>query len=88
MAHLDQRYTTAHLSTPAERHSLFLKGNYEINEYVNAFVQANYVNSKVTTLGNYAPAVTLWSVSVPRDESSHRTARRSGNRPALPPTPP
>jgi hypothetical protein len=29
---LDQRYTTAHLSTPAERHSLFLKGNYEINE--------------------------------------------------------
>ena len=68
---LDQRYTTAHLSTPAERHSLFLKGNYEINEYVNAFVQANYVNSKVTTLGNYAPAVTLWSVSIPRDDIVH-----------------
>ena len=68
---LDQRYTTAHLSTPAERHSLFLKGNYEINDYVNAFVQANYVNSKVTTLGNYAPAVTLWSVSIPRDDIIH-----------------
>ena len=68
---LDQRYTTAHLSTPAERHSLFLKGNYEINEYVNTFVQANYVNSKVTTRGNYAPAVTLWSVSIPRDDIVH-----------------
>jgi outer membrane receptor protein involved in Fe transport len=73
---LDQRYTTAHLSTPAERHSLFLKGNYEINEKINAFMQANYVNSKVTTLGNYAPAVTLWSVSIPRDDIVHtgRTA--------------
>lgn len=68
---LDQRYTTAQLSTPSERYSLFLKGNYEINDYVNAFAQANFVNSKVTTLGNYAPAVTTWAVTVPRDDIIH-----------------
>lgn len=80
---LDQRYTSAHLSTPAERHSLFLKGNYEINEYFNAFVQANYVNSKVTTLGNYAPAVTLWSVSIPRDDVTRTVV---GGNPVFTPT--
>jgi iron complex outermembrane recepter protein len=68
---LDQRYTTAHLSTPSERYSLFLKGNYEITDNLNAFVQANFVNSTVLTRGNYAPAVTLWSVSIPRDDIVH-----------------
>ncbi len=29
--------------------------------------RANYSNSEVITRGNYAPAVTLWSVSIPRD---------------------
>ncbi len=65
---LDQRYTTQFLSTPMERHSLFLKGEYAITDGLNAFVQGNYTNSVVTTRGNYAPAVTLWSVSIPRDD--------------------
>ncbi len=68
---LDQRYTTQFLSTPAERHSLFLKGTYEVADGLNAFVQANYTNSEVITRGNYAPAVTLWSVSIPRDDIIH-----------------
>jgi outer membrane receptor protein involved in Fe transport len=68
---LDQRYTTQFLSTPSERHSLFLKGIYDLNDHVSAFVQANYVNSVVITRGNYAPAVTLWSVSIPRDDIIH-----------------
>lgn len=64
---LDQRYTTQFLSTPSERHSLFLRGTYDITENLSAFMQANYSNSEVITRGNYAPAVTLWSVSIPRD---------------------
>jgi outer membrane receptor protein involved in Fe transport len=64
---LDQRYTTQFLSTPSERHSLFLRGTYDITENLSAFVQANYSNSEVITRGNFAPAVTLWSVSIPRD---------------------
>jgi iron complex outermembrane recepter protein len=72
---LDQRYTTQFLSTPLERHSLFLKGDYEITSGLNAFVQANYTNSVVTTRGNYAPAVTLWSVSIPRDDDDATPGR-------------
>ena len=64
---LDQRYTTAFLSNPAERYSLFMRGTYDFNEDLSAFVQGNYSNSEVITRGNFAPAVTLWSVSVPRD---------------------
>ena len=64
---LDQKYTTQFLSTPLERHSLFLRGVYDLNDNVSAFLQGNYTNSVVTTRGNYAPAVTLWSVSIPRD---------------------
>jgi iron complex outermembrane recepter protein len=65
---LDQKYTTQFLSTPLERHSLFMRGLYDISDNVSAFVQANYSNVVVKTRGNYAPAVTLWSVSIPRDD--------------------
>lgn len=64
---LDQKYTTQFLSTPSERYNLFLRGSFEITENLNAFVQGTYANSEVTTRGNFAPAVTLWSVSIPRD---------------------
>lgn len=65
---LDQRYTTQFLSTPLERHSLFLKGTYHLTDNLNAFLQGNYTNSEVITRGNYAPAVTVWAVTVPRDD--------------------
>ena len=65
---LDQRYITQLLSTPSERHSLFMRGIYDVSDNVSAFLQANYTNSEVITRGNYAPAVTLWSVSIPRDD--------------------
>jgi iron complex outermembrane recepter protein len=64
---LDQKYTTQYASTPLERHSLFLRGTYDISDSITAMVQANYSNNQVTTRGNFAPAVTTWSVPVPRD---------------------
>ena len=64
---LDQRYTTQFLSTPSDRYSLFMRGTYDITDNLSAFVQGNYSNSEVITRGNFAPAVTLWSVSIPRD---------------------
>jgi iron complex outermembrane recepter protein len=64
---LDQKYTTQYGSTPLERHSLFLRGRYDITENTTALVQANYSNNVVKTRGNFAPAVTVWSVQVPRD---------------------
>ena len=63
----DQKYTTQYLSTPLERHSLFLRGRYDLTDNTRAIVQANYTNNEVLTRGNLAPAVTVWSVPVPRD---------------------
>jgi outer membrane receptor protein involved in Fe transport len=64
---LDQKYITQFASTPLERYSLFMRGNYELTDNVSAFVQANYTNTTVTTRGNLAPAITVWSVPIPRD---------------------
>ena len=63
----DQKYTTQFASTPLERHSLFMKGRYEVTENTEAFMQATYSNNVVLTRGNLAPGVTVWSVPVPRD---------------------
>ena len=63
----DQKYTTQFASTPLERHSLFMKGRYEVTDSVEATLQASYSNNKVLTRGNLAPGVTVWSVPVPRD---------------------
>ncbi len=64
---LDQKYTTQFVSTPLERHSLFLRGHYDFNDNISAFAQANYNNIQVTTRGNLAPAVTVWQAQIPRD---------------------
>jgi len=64
---LDQKYTTQFVSTPLERHSLFLRGHYDVTDNVSAFVQANYSNINVTTRGNLAPAITVWQAPIPRD---------------------
>ncbi len=64
---LDQKYTTQFVSTPLERHSLFLRGRYDITDNVSAFAQANYSNIEVNTRGNLAPAITVWQAPIPRD---------------------
>ncbi|MEP7243770.1 MAG: TonB-dependent receptor, partial [Gammaproteobacteria bacterium] len=64
---LDQKYTTQYISTPLQRHSLFLRGRYDITDNISAFVQGNYSNIQVDTRGNLAPAVTVWQAPVPRD---------------------
>ncbi|MEN9705018.1 MAG: hypothetical protein RLZZ393_897, partial [Pseudomonadota bacterium] len=65
----DQKYTTQYSSTPLERHSLFLRGRFDITENTRFFTQATYTNNEVLTRGNLAPGVTVWSVPVPRDAS-------------------
>jgi iron complex outermembrane receptor protein len=64
---LDQKYTTQFASTPLERHSLFLRGRYNVTEKITAFTQANYSNIEVATRGNLAPAITVWQAPIPRD---------------------
>ena len=64
---LDEKYTTQYASTPLERHSLFMRGRFDITDNTSAFLQANYTNNEVLTRGNLAPAITTWAVNVPRD---------------------
>lgn len=64
---LDQKYTTQFVSTPLERHSLFLRGRYDLTDNISAFAQGNYSNIQVTTRGNLAPAITVWQAPIPRD---------------------
>lgn len=65
---LSQFFTEGYLSTPLERHSLFLRGNYEIADNITAYVQANYTHVEPTTRGGIPPAITVWQApEVPRD---------------------
>lgn len=65
---LQQFFTEGYLSTPLERHSLFMRGNYEVADNITAFAQANYSRVDVTQRGGIPPAITVWGApSVPRD---------------------
>src|SRR5690606_32530654 len=65
---LQQVFTGGYLSTPLERHSVFMRGNYDINDSLNAFIQANYSNVEVIQRGGLPPAITVWQAgNVPRD---------------------
>jgi outer membrane receptor protein involved in Fe transport len=54
-------------STPQERRSVFGRARVEINDHLEAFVQANYSNVSVTSLGGYSPAITVWQAPIPND---------------------
>ncbi|HEY0963851.1 MAG TPA: TonB-dependent receptor [Pseudomonadales bacterium] len=65
---LQQVFTDGFISTPLERHSVFMRGNYDLNDNLNAFVQANYSNVEVIQRGGLPPAITVWQAgNVPRD---------------------
>lgn len=64
---LDQVNINGYASTPMERHSLFLRGNYDLTDNVNAYVQATYTNTNIGTRGNIPPAITVWQSPVVRD---------------------
>ena len=67
---LDQRgrVVDSYLSTPLTRHSVFVRGNYEITDNISAFTQVNYTNVNVDQRGSVPPAITVWSApGVPRD---------------------
>jgi len=64
---LDQINTNAFLQSPLERHSMFLKGNYDVSDKLNVFVQGNYSNISVDQRGGIPPAITVWQAPIPRD---------------------
>jgi outer membrane receptor protein involved in Fe transport len=65
---LQQWGTEGYLSTPLERHSVFMRGTYDLADNISAFAQANYTRVDVTQRGGVPPAITVWQApNVPRD---------------------
>jgi len=64
---LSQWTTTSFLSSPMERHALFMSGQYQVTDHISGFIQGNYTHSEVQTRGGIPPAVTIWQAPVPRD---------------------
>lgn len=62
-----QTTTTSFISSPMERHSLFMSGNYDITDNINGFIQGSYVHQEIQTRGGIPPAVTIWQAPIPRD---------------------
>lgn len=64
---LDQFYTEGFASTPMTRHSFFAKGEYNFNDNITGYLQAQYSNVVVQQRGGFPPAVTVWQAPIPRD---------------------
>jgi len=67
---LDQngRQLDFYMSSPLERHSLFVRGNYAVSDNISAFAQVNYTRVDVNQTGGVPPAITVWQApEVPRD---------------------
>lgn len=65
---LTQHFTEGFISTPMERHSVFLRGRYDLSDSITAFAQANYSNVEVKQRGGLPPAITVWQApAIPRD---------------------
>lgn len=62
---LDQIFTEGYVSSPLERHSLFGRATYDINDNISGYVQGNYSNVVVEQRGGYPPAVTVWQAPIP-----------------------
>jgi iron complex outermembrane recepter protein len=57
----------AYLSSPLERYSTFGRANFNFNEHVSAYLQANFSSTEVASQTMYAPAVTYWGATIPAD---------------------
>ena len=62
---LQRNNMAAELSLPIERYAMFANGHYDINDYVTAFVQGSFTQSKTTSVSNFTPAAIAWSANIP-----------------------
>lgn len=62
---LEHNNLAAELSLPLERYSGFANGHYDINDYVTAYGQAMFTQTRTTSVSNYVPASIAWSAMIP-----------------------
>jgi len=68
---LSQVNVDAFAATPSERRSVFGRARVEINDNLEAFAQATYANTSVTSRGGYPPAITVWQAPAPNDSNRY-----------------
>src|SRR5690606_662947 len=56
-------------SLPMTRYSFFTKGEYEVADNINAYMQANYAHTESQTVTSYASALAGWAATVPHGNS-------------------
>lgn len=64
---LAQNYTNELLTIPLDRYNVFVRGNYEINDWIGVFAESSFSHVTVQTQQQPSPSVNGWSVTVPRD---------------------
>jgi outer membrane receptor protein involved in Fe transport len=62
--------TTAQLSLPLERYSIFANSFYDVNDRVRAFAQGTYTQTKTTSVGGFPPAAIAWSAMIPYNSNA------------------
>ena len=62
--------TSAQLSLPLERYSLFANSFYDINDSIVAFAQGSYTQTKTTSSGGFPPASVAWSAMIPYNSNA------------------
>jgi len=62
--------TNLYLILPLTRYNMFMRGNYEINDNIGLFAQGLFSHVETYTRNEPSPAVTGWTVDVPRTRTN------------------
>lgn len=64
---LKQNFTDELVVLPLKRYNIYANGNYEINDWIGAFVRADFTRVRTRTNQQPSPSVNGWSALVPAD---------------------
>jgi outer membrane receptor protein involved in Fe transport len=63
-------FVDAYTVLPARRYNVYAAGNYEVNDAVGVFFQANFTNSQTRAVQEPAPVTGGWSAQIPYDPAN------------------
>jgi iron complex outermembrane receptor protein len=62
-----RNFTDNYLILPLERYNMYMRGNYEINDWVSVFADGVFSKVSTSTVQEPGPITSGWSVNVPND---------------------
>ncbi|MBO9574097.1 MAG: TonB-dependent receptor [Sphingobium sp.] len=64
---LGRNFTDNYLILPLERYNMYMRGNYEINDWLSVFADGNFSKVSTSTVQEPGPITSGWSVNVAND---------------------